>query len=481
VFLLARASLILVVLLPLVALTIALALVYNIDAMDAVLWMDSPTLDSSFVFPALLLATLPGPLALGLEAIVIRLLGQVHEGTISRWSLDYIRVWLKTRIVQSASDWLSGTLFWPVWLRLAGMKIGRDCEISTIIDVVPELIEIGQESFFADGIYLGGPLIHRGTVTLLKTRLSRNTFLGNHSVVRAGQSLPSDILLGVCTAVDQNMVRSGTSWFGHPAFELPRREIVEVDRSLTHNPSLIRYLNRIFWETLRSALPVLPLLVTPLWLNVVSRAEHSMSRPTFLLAFMPLALLGFVAFFCLLVLALKWVLLGKVRPDTHPLWSCWCSRWDFLYVAWAVYATRLLMALEGTLWLSWYLRAMGMRIGKRVVLGSGFTQVVDPDMLEFEDGATVSCQFQAHTFEDRVLKIDRIRIRSGATVGGSAVLLYGAEIGARSYVAPHSVVMKRENLLADHSYAGCPTRPIREIDSLKSEALALAGSAPAFL
>ena len=52
----------------------------------------------------------------------------------------------------SASDWLSGTLFWPMWLRAAGMRVGPDCEISTIIDVVPELVEIGPECFFADGI-----------------------------------------------------------------------------------------------------------------------------------------------------------------------------------------------------------------------------------------------------------------------------------------------------------------------------------------
>ena len=105
---------------------------------------------------------------------------------------------------------------------------------------------------------------------------------------------------------------------------------------------------------------------------------------------------------------------------------------------------------------------MGMKIGRRVVLGSGFAHVVDPDMLHFEDDATVSCQFQAHTFEDRVLKIDHVWIRRGATVGNNAVLLYGADIGAGARVAPHSVVMKRESLLAGRSYAGCPTRPVQE-------------------
>ena len=106
-----------------------------------------------------------------------------------------------------------------------------------------------------------------------------------------------------------------------------------------------------------------------------------------------------------------------------------------------------------------FLRAMGAKIGKRVVLGNGFAQVVDPDMLHFADGATVSCQFQAHTFEDRVLKIDHVRIGEEATVGSAAVLLYGADIGARTRVAPHSVVMKHESLLPGHSYAGFPTRP----------------------
>jgi non-ribosomal peptide synthetase-like protein len=166
------------------------------------------------------------------------------------------------------------------------------------------------------------------------------------------------------------------------------------------------------------------------------------------------------AAFCLIVLALKWALLGRVRPGVHPLWSCWCSRWDYFYVAWQVYARFPLSHLEGTLLLPWYLRAMGMQIGRQVVLGGGYSQVVDPDMLHFEDGATVCCQFQAHTFEDRVLKIDHVRIRRRASVGDAGVLLYGADVGEDARVLPHSVIMKRERLLPGCTYAGCPTQPV---------------------
>ncbi|HEX5068732.1 MAG TPA: hypothetical protein VFV78_00850, partial [Vicinamibacterales bacterium] len=118
-----------------------------------------------------------------------------------------------------------------------------------------------------------------------------------------------------------------------------------------------------------------------------------------------------------------------------------------------------LARLEGTLLLAWYLRAMGMRIGKRVVLGPGSAQVVDPDMIRIDDDATVHALFQAHTFEDRMLKIDRVRIRARATVGCGAVLFYGVDVGEDASVAAQSVIMKQERLLSGRRYEGCPSAP----------------------
>ncbi|MFY9609745.1 MAG: amino acid adenylation domain-containing protein [Blastocatellia bacterium] len=459
-----------------------LALIHRVDKERALDWLSSPSLDASLLAAAILIVTLAMPLMLVVEAVVARMLGRVNAGVISRWSLAYVRVCLKTQLVDYAGKWLAGALFWPVWLRCAGMKVGRGAEISTIINVVPELIEIGRKSFLADGIYLGGPRIHRGAVTLAITALGDNTFLGNHVIIAGGQRLPGDILLGVCTVADEEAVRAGSAWFGHPPFELPRREVIQCDRKLTYEPSLILCANRVFWEMLRFALPILPVLILPVWLKLLAYARLNVSTPHLILIVAPLASLGALSFFCLLVLALKWILLGRVRPGLHPFWSCWCNRWDFLYMAWEIYARGALTSLEGTLLLSSYLRAMGARIGRRVVLGGGFAQVVDPDMLDFEDGVTVSCQIQAHTFEDRVLKIDRVRIRRRATVGSGAVLLYGAEIGVRTQVAPHSVVMKRESLLPGRSYSGVPTRPVQSTNAASSasaewsEALASAGA-----
>ncbi|MEO8315221.1 MAG: amino acid adenylation domain-containing protein [Pseudomonadota bacterium] len=453
---LGRAGIALLLILPVEVAIILASQVFGLNTERVGHWMFHGSAGWEPWLMVLGLEVLLVPLTLAWMAVVTRRLGHVQEGTISRWSPAYARVWLKSGLVEGAGAWLSGTLFWPIWLRWAGMQIGRGCEISTILDVVPELVDIEAESFLADGIYLGGPRIQQGRVTLARTRLGRNTFLGNHVVVPAGQQVPEDVLFGIATPADQ-AVRAGSSWFGHPPFELPRREVVQVGRRLTHEPSALRFCNRVFWEALRFMLPLLPLLMLVAWFRLLARAEAVMPTSFFVLM-LPLVTLAVTAFPCLLTLALKWVLLGRVKPGQHALWSCWCSRWDFLYVAWGQYARPVIEKLEGTLLLPWFLRAMGMRIGRRVVLGPGFAQVVDPDMIEIGDGATVNAMFQAHTFEDRVLKIDRVIIGTRATLGCTTVPLYGAQIGAGAHIAAHSVIMKGERLLPGLRYEGAPVQ-----------------------
>jgi acetyltransferase-like isoleucine patch superfamily enzyme len=97
-----------------------------------------------------------------------------------------------------------------------------------------------------------------------------------------------------------------------------------------------------------------------------------------------------------------------------------------------------------------------------VVLGTSLAQIVDPDMLDVGDDATVSCHLQLHSFEDRVLKLGRSRIDTGATLSAGSLLLYGAHVGERARVAEQSVVMKHEHLLPEQDYEGAPTRPARE-------------------
>jgi non-ribosomal peptide synthetase-like protein len=224
-------------------------------------------------------------------------------------------------------------------------------------------------------------------------------------------------------------------------------------------------LTRVVFESARLVLPLVPLALAWGWFRSVPVWRAGQSNPEFFLVTLPVSVVALGAVLCALALLTKWLVLGPIREGRHALWSCWCCRWDILFEVWAAYAVPVLLAFEGTPFVSWWLRAMGCRIGRGVVFGSSFLQVVDPDMLEIGDGATVSCHMQSHSFEDRVLKLAPVRIRAGADVGRGAVLLYGADIGERTEVTPNSVVMKREALMPGLRYAGCPTRPSPERDA----------------
>ena len=99
---------------------------------------------ASFVVPSAF-AVLGLLVWLPLLALAVRCISPSPDQVVSRWSVGYLRVWLSTGMLRAAGEWLSGTLFWPQWLRLAGMQVGRGCEISTIIDVVASHVRIGDE------------------------------------------------------------------------------------------------------------------------------------------------------------------------------------------------------------------------------------------------------------------------------------------------------------------------------------------------
>lgn len=369
----------------------------------------------------------------------------------------FVAAWHASGLTHAAGRWLSGSLFWPMWLRLAGMSIGRGSEVSSIVDTVPSEIALGRECFLADGVYLGGASLHGGFMVRGRTRVGSETFIGNHAVLTAGTSMPDGVLIGVCTPIEHGPESSG-AWFGQPPFRLPRQREVAFDRNLTHEPSLLRRVNRLTWEGARLLIPALFVLLAWLWLTVLGVTSQDSVHYTFRSVLLAGLAAGGASVYG--GVALKWILLGRVKPGRHALWSCWCSRWDFHYVVWGALTRPALARFEGTLLMSVVLRLTGMRIGPGVLLGRGFAHVVDPDMLDFRAGSTVAGLFQAHTFEDRVLKIDRLEVGEGATLGSGALAFYGVKLGGGSRIRPGGVALKGEALSEGVDYVGVPVRPV---------------------
>jgi non-ribosomal peptide synthetase-like protein len=246
---------------------------------------------------------------------------------------------------------------------------------------------------------------------------------------------------------------------------LPARERVGgFPESLTFRPSAARRWGRGLVESLRIVLPlafviaagylivelVMPLADEDYWVAKIAGA---------------LAVSGFLfgAGSFLLVVGLKWILVGRYRPRAAPMWTpfVWISEAvTNLYESLAV--PNFLDVLRGTPMLPWALRLLGVRIGKGVYMNT--TDVTEFDCVRIGDEAELNawCGPQTHLFEDRVMKIGLVEIGARVTVGVRSTILYDAHVGENTRLGPLTLVAKGERLPAGTRWEGSPAKRVRE-------------------
>lgn len=416
-------------------------------------WFDART--------AVVIGLLAGVAAAGWllwESLSCRIMGQCTPGLHPRFGTEAVRVQRKLDRVAHAACWLSGSMLWVWWLRLAGMRIGRDSEVSTVVGAVPELVTIGERCFLADGAYFQCAMTEPLALRLGEVRLSDHSFTGNYAVLESGLH-DSGLFLGVATRSPRDTNAEGNAriaWIGNPPLALPRANASAAPS--TYRPGTARRARRLAWELARFGLPVVPVSIALATYAQLVSVAAGMGWGARVVATAGLSLLAATAMLGAAV-AFKWMLLGRVRPGIRGFWSGWTCRWEFQYMAWEIWSPALMKDLENTLLWNWVLRLLGARIGTGVVVATGAAELVDPDQIQYDDHATVAGLIQAHTFEDRLLKVDRVRVGRGATLGEHALLMAGASIGNQAIARPGALLLKGESI-ADHAMvAGSPAVP----------------------
>jgi non-ribosomal peptide synthetase-like protein len=162
------------------------------------------------------------------------------------------------------------------------------------------------------------------------------------------------------------------------------------------------------------------------------------------------------------VVLLKWLVMGRYKPTTQPLWSTFVWRTELVTATYENLAvSNLLEPLRGTPWLPAYLRLLGCKIGKRCYMDT--TDVTEHDLVRIGDDVALNdfAGLQTHLFEDRVMKVSGVDVGDRATIGSYAIVLYDSEIGEDAQLGDLSVVMKGETLPAGTSWEGSPARLAR--------------------
>lgn len=385
-----------------------------------------------------------------------------------RWPVHsrvYFSSWITDLIQESSLQILHGlfaSVYAPLWFRLLGARVGKGAEISTAMGVVPDMLTLGDETFIADAVMLSDDQVDAGWMTLRPTVIESRSFVGNSAYIPDGTTLPHDILIGVQTKVTEHTpMASGETWVGNLPMKLPERErLAGFPESLTYRPSPIRRLVRGAIEALRTVLPMALVIAVGYW--TVLTVEPMAARGDWDEAVVRLLLssLGYAIGSFLLVALLKWTLIGRYRPRVAPMWTLfvWVSEAvTSVYESVAVY--NCLNFLRGTPLLPQALRLMGVRIGKGVYMDS--TDLTEFDCVSIGDYSVFNGWSgpQTHLFEDRVMKVGRVEIGAGVTLGARVVVLYDTRVGDGATLGPLTLIMKGEHIPPASVWVGTPAVP----------------------
>jgi non-ribosomal peptide synthetase-like protein len=372
------------------------------------------------------------------------------------------RKWTSDQLMSlslTLTNTLYATLYTLPWLRALGARIGPRSEVSTVAHIDPDLLTLDSATFVADIASIGAAVFHNGWVALARTQVGSRTFLGNASVIHSGGCLPNDCLIGVQSVAPREGQRPGSAWLGSPAILLPRRQPSQYfAESLTYNPPVHLVAYRLFIEFFRVVLPASLFYALGAAAATAGFRLLGHTSAAVVLA-MPGLYLAAAAALTLVVAALKWAIVGRYLPRVEPLWAPFVRHSELLtglYEGFTVPALATL--LTGTPWLAPVLRLLGVNMGKRVYCETTYT--TEFDLLRVGEDAAIgrAASLQTHLFEDRVMKMSRVTIAPGATIGPRSVVLYDATVGEGATLDALSLAMKGESIPPATHWRGIPAR-----------------------
>ncbi len=394
--------------------------------------------------------------------LLVRLMGvRLEAGPHPVHSRQALQAWATLRVMDEARTWLFplyASSLTPSWMRSLGAKVGHEVEISTAL-LIPSLTTINDGAFLADDTLIGSYELGGGWLRVDRAKIGKRAFVGNSGMTAPGRKVPKQGLVAVLSAAPRRSeAKAGTSWLGSPPEQL-RRQAGNDDSSRTYEPPRRLRVARACVELCRLG-PVMAAAAVSV--GVVLALEWLVTQQGWWFAGLlcGLVLLAAGAVAAAVTTLAKWVLVGRLRAEDHPLWSAFVWRNEladtFVEVLAAPWFAR---AASGTIALNVWLRSLGAKVGRGVWCATYW--LPEADLVRLGDGATVNqgCVVQTHLFHDRVLSMDAVTMRTGSTLGPNSVILPAATLGKHATVGPASLVMRGESVPARTRWIGNPIGP----------------------
>jgi non-ribosomal peptide synthetase-like protein len=118
------------------------------------------------------------------------------------------------------------------------------------------------------------------------------------------------------------------------------------------------------------------------------------------------------------------------------------------------------------------MRLFGVKLGRGVFMN--MTDITEFDCVSVGDFAALNelCALQTHLYEDRVMKVGRVCVGKGVSVGAGSTVLYDALVSDYARLGPLTLVMKGEQIPAHTEWVGAPAEPKAAAERIVEKAAA---------
>ncbi|MEI7829298.1 MAG: Pls/PosA family non-ribosomal peptide synthetase [Prolixibacteraceae bacterium] len=350
-------------------------------------------------------------------------IGKIKAGRYKLWGAYYFRFWLADKLVNiSPISYFAGTPVMNVFLRLLGAKVGKDCYINTSAISAFDLFRIGNNVSICTDSHIKGFTISDGYLHIGTIEIEDDSYVGTRCCIGHNTKMMRNSSISDLTLLPEGgVIPENENWAGSPGtFTGLNGKQERVPLWSTVNS--LRYLMSVF------IIPLITMIAYFPGMMMIANMDYNSETWTELLPHIFLVGVLFVMILALLIVALKWILLGNIKEGVYKVNSnFYHKKWFFDQLM--KLSLQVLGTLYTTLYLQIWFKMLGVKMGKRVEIST--VEFISPDLLVTGDECFLadSVSIGASVVRNGYITIAKTHIGNRTFIGNSAVISADTRIG----------------------------------------------------
>ena len=376
-------------------------------------------------------------LGIAVKWIVI---GKYKEGKYPLWGTYYFRWWfVKTFNKIVPTQFLNGTPLYPVYLKLLGVSIQPDAQMSSFTIGAEDLVTIKVDVSISSNVILDNAVIEDGLLILSRITIGNHGYIGSSSVLEGNTTIEDWGELQDLSLIEKNnTIGYGEIWKGSPS------KLVETRKENAFLHPLPISKQTLFWYKIIYSLLLLlfPLFILiPLIPTLIAITELDNAAGYFEFYYVwitPFLSVIYILLFASLNILLSRLLQKNIKPGTYPVYSM------FYVKKWMVEQLNslsliVLHPMYATVFISSYFRALGAKIGKNTEISTA-SNVTHP-LLSIGDRSFIADAVTLGESDVRgqQLFLENTTIANNSFVGNSALIPQGYHLSSNMLIGVLSI------------------------------------------